>query len=850
MKELLQDPARAREWGNRARDTVRREFGLQDFVNSWTRAVHRAAVEFLESSGIQLSSPARPFHEKARKNVLLDYVSYPATTAAYLERALRKEHNVITCGGLLSGEIIRRWNLESLAGRLHPQEIARDPGNSLSGVLTQVPAGWKPDVYLWVESGLDSPPPDLERHSLPKACYLIDTHLHWNQHLEWARRFDVVFLAQKAYVDRMKSEGLAHVFWLPLGCDPEIHGKLETESRYDVAFAGTVGPAHGRRHRLLQRIEDHFHLARDRCFLEAMARMYSESKIIFNHAVAGDLNMRVFEALCSGSLLVTDPAPGSGLDEFFRDREHLVIYPDEASLIPTIRYYLDHPDERHRIAEEGRREVLARHTYTHRVRDLMRVLDSCLGDEGDPEPAAGKPDSYYHHAREDLLPLVPDDAACILDVGCAAGGMARELKKTRRVFVAGIENHPDAAHRARQILDDVVEGDIEQLDLPYEDHSFDCVIFADVLEHLVNPLAVLEKVRRVLKPGGTVVASLPNVQYFGVLHQLAEGRWTYEKEGILDETHLRFFTFREIEKLFSRAGFEITGVEETLDPQFETDRTSGNRDLRVGRLILRDLTPEEMRRFFVFQYKLAARLISRVNFPDSDAPDREEISTSRETAFRQAKAKEIQKQFQAALDAYQALLDRHPDCAEAWVGVGNCRLNLGNPVPAERAYRRAVQENPRHAPAHLGLGLLELQRDSAEAAEIHLQQARSLDPENSKILCALGMLSRRGGRPEEAFRFFHRALDKDLENSIALTQLLGLAYETGRLGEGERALRRYLDRHPANLNILFGLAGLLFKKGRFGECRDILERMLLFDPESPDARKLLEQLEAADIGTA
>ena len=156
---------------------------------------------------------------------------------------------------------------------------------------------------------------------------------------------------------------------------------------------------------------------------------------------------------------------------------------------------------------------------------------------------------YYMNVRHDVLSLVPDDATCVLEVGCGGGMTGNELKKNSLTFVAGIELDPLAASHARKVLDDVVEGNIELIDLPYEEKSFDCILFADVLEHLVEPLAVLKKTRKLLKPGGTVVASLPNVQYLGLIHHLIEGNWTYQDEGILDRTNLRFFTYLEIRKL-------------------------------------------------------------------------------------------------------------------------------------------------------------------------------------------------------------------------------------------------------------------------------------------------------------
>ncbi|MFQ5672109.1 MAG: glycosyltransferase [Nitrospinales bacterium] len=613
---LLNDPQKARELGEKARQTVIEQFGLEPFLNQWNRVIHQTILDFLEDSGVSLNSPPQPFHKKTKKNILMDFVSYPVSTAYYLERALRKSHNVITCGGMINSDVIKLWNLEKLNWPVHPQEIARSASTPIAEVIEQLPRGWSPDLYLWVETGLDHIPDDLDLLSLPKACYLIDTHLHLDRHKETARHFDFVFLAQKEYVAAFKASGCRNVYWLPLACDPEIHGKTDEEKTYDVAFVGSVTVAHTERKKLLEAIGRHFDLFMDRRFMDEMARVFSRSKIVFNHAIGNDLNMRVFEALCSGSLLITDRAPGSGLDEMFAEGEQLVLYDNENDLIEKIRWYLDHPEERDRVAGQGMRRVLERHTYDHRVKTLMTVMDEFFArEESGDGRARDKSEQYYQNVRRDILPLVPQEARCILEIGCGAGMTGRALKERPGVFVAGIERAARAAQQARQALDDVVEGNIETMALPYEENSFDCIIAADVLEHLADPLAVLKKLMRCLKPEGTVVASIPNVQFFGVVQRLIEGNWTYQKEGILDETHLRFFTYREIEKLFCAAGLDIIRVDETLDPQYESVAGVKSGSLKIGRVTIQDLSPEEMRRFFVFQYRIAAKPKIAVSFP-------------------------------------------------------------------------------------------------------------------------------------------------------------------------------------------------------------------------------------------
>ena len=217
---------------------------------------------------------------------------------------------------------------------------------------------------------------------------------------------------------------------------------------------------------------------------------------------------------------------------------------------------------------------------------------------------------YFQNIRDDIVSLVPDDAIDILEIGCAAGMTGNELKKKSGIYVAGVELDHRAAVEAKKVLDEVVEGNIETLKLPFKEKRFDCILFADVLEHLIDPLAVLKKTRKLLRANGTVIASIPNVQYLGLVNQLVEGNWTYQDEGILDRTHLRFFTYHEIVKLFDEAGYRISSINETLDPQYK-DAKNQTTTLSIGRLSIQDLSPNELKRFFVYQYKITAKLKKR-----------------------------------------------------------------------------------------------------------------------------------------------------------------------------------------------------------------------------------------------
>jgi glycosyltransferase involved in cell wall biosynthesis/Flp pilus assembly protein TadD/SAM-dependent methyltransferase len=870
VAEMMENPAKAIEMGLKARETVQTRFGLTAFLKSWTEVIQETIVEFLEATGVSIKDSQKPFHEKPKKNILMNFVSYPVTTAHYLERALRKEHNVVTSGAMITQEIIKKWNLEALNWEITPQDIPTDSSATLSDMLNQLPHGWQPDLYLWVETGLGGLPSDLSEHTLPKACYLIDTHIHIERHKIIAEQFDFVFLAQKAYVEPMRANGCRNVFWLPLGCDPEIHGRKEVAEKYDVGFVGSVTPSHVRRKRLLEEIRQNFSLHADRKFMDEMAEVFSQSKIVFNEAINRDLNMRVFEALCSGSLLVTDSAPESGLEEFFQDNKHLAIF-NEENLIERIQFYLEHPEERMKIARQGQKEVLAHHTYDHRAKFLLTTLDDYFEAnnevpraeasnaskaeanevprteanevpraeasnthyaEASTAPSAEdntKPETYYHNVRDDLFPLIPESASTILEVGCAAGMTGRELKKRPGVFVAGVENDPSAAQLAREVLDDVVEGNIEEIDLPYSDNSFDCILFADVLEHLVDPLSVLKKIRKYLKPEGTVVASIPNVQFMGLIHHLVDGNWTYQKEGILDETHLRFFTFKEMEKLFANAGFEIGQVDETLDPQFKGLKPGTRTSLNIGRMTIKDLTPEEARRFFVFQYKISARL---------------KVGNAQGAKDLLAKAKQLEQEneFQSAILVYKKLQELVPEHADAISGEANCCMHLQDGKRAETLYQKALFLQPENVSARMGMSSLELQKGNWGPAIEGFFQVLEVQQKNDKAWAGLGIAFRQKKMVQQAMDCFIHSLDTNVENSLALTNLMELSYEEKKFAECEKVLKKYLKLHPANLDILFGLAGIQYKMDKLDEANGALEKIMMFKPDYKGAIDLKTRL--------
>ena len=171
---------------------------------------------------------------------------------------------------------------------------------------------------------------------------------------------------------------------------------------------------------------------------------------------------------------------------------------------------------------------------------------------------------YFGHLRMTLLSLAKGTPARVLEIGCGHGQSLAYFKEARgAIFTAGVEYVPEVAALARlqSNVDEVITGDIESLSLPYTPGEFDLIIAGHVLEHVKDPWAVARKLRALLKPAGQFIGSLPNVRNITIsLPLLVYGKWKYEKEGILDWTHTRFFTRTTIEELLYSTGFSIERI--------------------------------------------------------------------------------------------------------------------------------------------------------------------------------------------------------------------------------------------------------------------------------------------------
>jgi SAM-dependent methyltransferase len=172
-----------------------------------------------------------------------------------------------------------------------------------------------------------------------------------------------------------------------------------------------------------------------------------------------------------------------------------------------------------------------------------------------------KDESYFAQARADYVDALADGLESVLEIGCADGATgALALSRGKCTRYCAVELLPDAAAAARERITEVVVGDVEELELPWTEGSFDALILSEVLEHLRDPWRMLVRLRRLLRPGAQVFASTPNVAHRDIILMLLRGRWELRDWGPMDATHLRWFTPGSFREAFEQSGFVVDSV--------------------------------------------------------------------------------------------------------------------------------------------------------------------------------------------------------------------------------------------------------------------------------------------------
>jgi 2-polyprenyl-3-methyl-5-hydroxy-6-metoxy-1,4-benzoquinol methylase len=213
-----------------------------------------------------------------------------------------------------------------------------------------------------------------------------------------------------------------------------------------------------------------------------------------------------------------------------------------------------------------------------------------------------------------LIDMIVDEPRLVLDVGCycgATGAVVKERWPTATVI--GIEPLAEAAEHAAQRLDRVITSTFEAVtfeDFGISRHTFDLVIFADVLEHMYNPWVALETARNLLTENGVVLASIPNIRNLGLLQDLVDGRWQYEGAGLLDVTHIRFFTLASMREMFAQTGFKVMEITHNFDPTFlrliELKTEQEQMDIKYGSLTITNTSHADRKELATRQFYIRA----------------------------------------------------------------------------------------------------------------------------------------------------------------------------------------------------------------------------------------------------
>lgn len=821
LRELLDDRELARCIGEKGRATVAAKFPMQAFIDRWRAVIEEAASRHTASAAAHGAAFSGDF---PRLNILMEYCQSPFSTGQYFEEALRKDNEVVTTGIRIPDEMVREWGFDGSPPLRKPHDLPRRLDEPLSGTIARQEKGWDPSLYLWIDSGVDDLS-DIESLPCPRACYIIDTHCAFETRLAIARRFNFTFLAQKTRLDDFVRAGVPNVAWAPLACSPKLHAVGPMDRKYDVAFVGAVpDDPNDRRKKLLDAVAWQFPNSWiGKAWPEDMARIYAQAKIVVNVSAARDINMRVFEALASGAMLITDEA--DGLEELFRDGEHLAIYRNDSDLPLLIEHYLRSDGDRKRIAKAGNALVLNEHTYRHRTRQMMLMILEGIGAlggiSGESRFSRG---GYYRSPRPELQAHVPLRAKRVLDCGCGGGEFGLALKQRGAREVCGIEIVERAYAFAKERLDHAILGSIEELQLPWEDEYFDCVVFGDVLEHLVEPVAALRKVSRVLSRDGVIVMSIPNIRFWQQVMMHANGRWQYEDAGIMDRTHLRFFCAPDMCQMVVDAGLDVLKIAPlSMWPPSELPRDKDG-CLRLGKLTLGPLDDAEYQDLLVYQYLVIAAKPGMDRLADAkfalESHDNQAAYQLAESAAGANKTERLR--IMAKAMARTGVLDR-----------------------AEALYREAVSGNPGDTDARAELGLLLVASGREHEAEEHLRTALDCDPANYRAIGALGLIALARGDDKGAMDKFAQALDIEIDNAPLVSRLLDCAIRTRKFSAALAAARRYVDFYPGNVDIALRLAETLHAAGESREAIDRLDTLLLLQPGHVAATALLERIRNA-----
>lgn len=456
--------------------------------------------------------------------------------------------------------------------------------------LLQVVSDFEPDLVFTVFGGClpKSTAKAIRKMGATTAFWAVDDPFRIDGTLEQADAYDYIFTADSAAVDVYRSFGYTNAHHLPLAAFPRVHRKVAAgQYASDVCFTGlreddlSVGfkevaaelEARGLKVTILEQTCEPAEAARYHAAARLNVNIHRAADAVSNFdGIGRDIeavspNAKTFEIASCGGFQLVDSSRAK-LYKYFDVGRDLDIFSSPEELISKVEYYLKDDELREKMARGARERALAEHTVRARMELVLektlrhdsrgviyQVINSTNTERANINRKSAE---LFKRAGRFVVEAVPSGAKRVLDVGCGEGLLAEALKAHGVGEIYGVETDEALAARARERLDKVIVADIEAVELPFKANYFDCLIYANVLEHLKDPRKTLTRQRRYLTSGGQVVALVANTLYFPVLKELLKGQGRYSPAAL--NGSLQFFTLREVAHMFRWAGYDIEDV--------------------------------------------------------------------------------------------------------------------------------------------------------------------------------------------------------------------------------------------------------------------------------------------------
>ncbi len=549
-----------------------------------------------------------------------------------------------------------------------------------------------------------------------------------------------------------------------------------------------------------------------------LASLFREHRVYFHATVfphEDGYNLSLLEAMASGMPVVALEHPDSpithGRSGFLGE--------NPSSLSESLRLLLKDREKAGELGQNARLEVSRRFPLDRFIETWSTLIRK--------KASSWRLSRSYREERGELIERIPSGARTILDVGCGIGKMGRGIRRELGcVELTGIENDPEKAREAAFHYDRVVTEDATRWvpDMPKE--SIDVIVFADVIEHVREPGALIKRYLPWLSPSGVVLLSIPNIRHHKVLKDLAEGHFRYEEEGILDRSHLRFFTRESMLELLGESGLWVESISANVDSRYRwvqegTSLSNGSRtDIDLGPIVIRDQGVEELKDLFTVQYIFLARrkiqaIFDRVDRLSADGAGVELIEILQEARQDPSLSQEEKTEI------------------DLRIGEIACRGQQWE--TAREAYERSLEtlsaaQDERGA---LGLAVLELLTGDFPQALLWFKMAFDMNPASWKALSGFAMACQELDRKDEALFYYAQSLLLHPAQEDILELFIRLAEESGQLSETVDAIRNYLKEVPEAVSERIRLIEILCELGRREEAENERRQFSTFHPDLP-----------------